>query len=260
MKKLLRVLILFLAVAQLPHRLSAQNTVFDCGFDGYVGTAVSVPCNLFISWNSAGTNNSFYTSAGNFGVSPPSYKFGVDSATIVTPVMALVDSITFWAKGNSISPLSELQVSHSMDSVTWITDTVIANLPTSAKTIRIPFQQASGYFRFVYRKDVGNLGMDDLKVYSSSVGLSQAASKEDITVYPSPSTGIINFRLTGNRFVSDPFVEVYDMLGNKVFSAQAENKGRGIYSIDLSDKNKGFYFLKVRTGTQIITRRITITN
>ncbi|MFM8950382.1 MAG: T9SS type A sorting domain-containing protein, partial [Bacteroidota bacterium] len=245
-------------------RSFAQNVILSCGFDNYAGTLATVPAGVTITWNSTsnttpGQSASFYTSAGNFGLTAPSYKFGVDSATMVTPYVSNADSITFWAKGNSISGPSTLYVSYSADSINWTPITSLNNLPTTSTTLSIPLQQVSGYIKFFYDKDVGNLGMDDLKIYSSTVGLNESLSKDEISVYPSPTTGPLNIRLTEKSGVT-PMLEVYDIVGNKVFSGVAERRGKGLYTIDLSGRNKGYYFLKIRNGNQITTRRISLIN
>jgi hypothetical protein len=242
----------------------AQNVILSCGFDNYAGTLATVPAGFSITWNSTsnttpGPSASFYISSGNFGSSAPSYKFGVDSATMVTPYVSNADSLSFWAKGNSISGPSTLYVSYSTDSINWTPITFLNNLPTASTTLSIPLQQISGYIKFFYDKDVGNLGMDDLKIYSSTVGLNENQSKDEISVYPSPTTGPLNIRLTEKTGVV-PMVEVYDIVGNKVYSAFAERRGKGLYTIDLSGRNKGYYFLKIRNGSQITTRRISLIN
>jgi hypothetical protein len=113
----------------------AQNVIVDLNFDGYNGTIGSVPSGFYFSWNST-TSNSFYTSTGNFGVAAPSYKFGNDGDFIVTPMVSSADSLSFFSKGNGspFSPLNELRIYHSTDSINWINDATIT--PLSASGIR----------------------------------------------------------------------------------------------------------------------------
>lgn len=243
----------------------AQNIILSTGFDNYQGTVASVPAGFTISWNCNPTldtscvTNSFYTSNSNFGVSAPSYKFGIDGATIVTPMVANADSLTFWGKGQNVSGPSTLIISSSPDNINWTVVTSLSNLPNnSSTTFSIPLQQFTGYLKFFYDKDFGNLSFDDLKVYSSTVGLPENGQRDDVSVFPSPTTGPVNIRLSSNS--AAPYVEVIDMIGNKVYSGVAERRSKDLYFIDLNGKNKGFYFLKIRVGGQVITRRITITN
>lgn len=265
MRKKLQSLLIIAALALPGKHILAQNIVFSCGFDNYAGTVATIPCGLSISWNSTsnttpGPSASFYVSAGNFGASAPSYKFGVDSAVMVTPFVTNADSLSFWAKGNSISGPSTLIVSYSTDSVNWTQITSVSNLPTSATNLSIPLQQVSGYIRFFYDKDVGNLGMDDLKIYSSVVGISESPIKRDeVAIYPSPTNGPLNIRLS-EKSGTAPLFEIYDLLGNKVFSGSGERKAKGTYFLDLTGRNRGYYLLKIQNGSQVITRRISIIN
>ena len=131
----------------------AQNVILNCGFDNYAGTLATVPAGFTITWNSTsnttpGPSASFYISAGNFGLSAPSYKFGVDSATLVTPYVSNADSLSFWAKGNSISGPSTLYVSYSTDSINWTPITSLNNLPTASTTLSIHCNRFQGTSSF----------------------------------------------------------------------------------------------------------------
>ena len=188
MKKQLRAILFFALSLTSVVGLNAQTAVINCGFDNYAGTTATIPAGFYISWNSTsptapGPSASFYTSAGNFGATAPSYKFGVDSATMVTPMVTNADSIVFWGKGNGISGPSELSISYSADSITWTPITALNNLPTSGTTFSVPLTPAvTGYIRFFYHKDVGNLAFDDLRIYSNtgSSGINENSSREDV--------------------------------------------------------------------------------
>lgn len=239
----------------------SQNVVVDLNFDGYNGTVATIPPGYYFSWNST-TTNSFYTSIGNFGVASPSYKFGNDGDFIVTPMVSMADSFSFFSKGNGspFSPLNELRVSHSTDSINWISDTVMVPLSASGIYTSVPLNQSSGYFRFEYYKSPagGNLAFDDLKIYSSmSTGLNSVIKNEEIVVYPTPTTGILKLKLI-NSSEHWPEIEVFDMLGNQLQDVKVESRGSGLFSINLTGKNKGFYFVKIKTTDQFITKRVTL--
>src|SRR5690349_18663905 len=107
MMKILYSTLLFLLIS-LP-ALPQANVAVSTGFDNYAGTLATVPQGWYISWNST---SSFYTSAGNFGDSSPSYKFGNDSDFVVAPAYPMIDSVSFFVKGNGgpFSPLNELRI------------------------------------------------------------------------------------------------------------------------------------------------------
>src|SRR5688572_4703573 len=93
----LRLLLILLSITSGSRTFAQWNIIID--FDGYNGTIATVPPFTFISWNSVNPP-SFYTSAGNFGVSAPSYKFGNDGDYIISKEVLDNDSISFWVKGN----------------------------------------------------------------------------------------------------------------------------------------------------------------
>ena len=255
----LTAIIFFLCLAATSR---AQNIVASLNFDGYTGDVSTVPAGYYFSWNST-TSNSFYTSAGNYGLNPPSYKFGNDGDFIITPMLPAIDSITFFAKGNGspFSPLNELRISHSTDSITWTTDTVLIPLASSGTNYSVPVNQSQGYFRFEYYKapSGGNLAFDDLLMYSNqTVALAEPKAEDLIVVFPTPSTGLIRLKILDPKEELTK-LEIFDLLGNLVTNVKVEQKSQGYFTVDLTGKNSGFYFLKIRTTGLFITKRITIT-
>jgi hypothetical protein len=79
----------------------------------------------------------------------------------------------------------------------------------------------------------------------------------DISIYPQPSNGIINIKLSEGQNES-PVVAVFDLLGNKVAEIEAEHANGNVYTINLEDKKAGYYFLKIQTDNGLVSRRITI--
>jgi hypothetical protein len=258
-KALLSFSLLLVSVLYIQNEVHAQSPVLELNFDGYAGTEATTPSGYYFSWHSV-TSNSFYTSAGNYGASAPSYKFGNNGDFIVTPAVGGADSLTFWAKGNGspYSPLNEIRVYHSIDSINWTLDATVVPLPSSGTTLSVPLSQVAGYLKLEYFKVSGNLAFDDLKVYGTATGLTSPLKSESISVYPTPTTGPVNIRITnGSGPVS---AEVFDMLGNLVNNIRLEKKNKGLYTIDLSGLSKGLYFVKIQTQNQFVTRRVALTN
>jgi Secretion system C-terminal sorting domain len=262
-KQLLHISFICLLLLSSNQISTAQTAVVDLNFDGYAGTAQTVPAGYYFSWHST-SSPSFYSSAGNFGAAAPSYKFGNDSVFIVTPKVTSADSLSFWSRGNGspFSPLNELRIYHSADSVNWTLDYTLVPLSASATTTSLPLNQVTGYFKFEYFKAPagGNLAMDDLKIYSTVVnGVNDVVKDDAISVFPTPTSGTLNIRL-GNNQATIISVELYDILGNQVKNIGIDRKGRGQVTIDLTGKSRGFYFVKIQTTNQYITKRITLIN
>src|ERR1035437_5745381 len=98
---------------------NAQTLVLSENFDTYDGTTASVPAGWFISWNHAITPTSFYSSGTYSGLAPNSYKFGNTGDSVMTPLFSNADSLSFWTKGATISPLSTLSIYGTTDSFSW---------------------------------------------------------------------------------------------------------------------------------------------
>ncbi|WNH10729.1 T9SS type A sorting domain-containing protein [Thalassobellus suaedae] len=74
------------------------------------------------------------------------------------------------------------------------------------------------------------------------------AEFENVSIYPNPSTGI--FHITGVKNIKN--VNIFDITGKNIYSK------KNTYSVNISDKSKGFYFLKVETEKGSITKKIII--
>jgi hypothetical protein len=79
----------------------------------------------------------------------------------------------------------------------------------------------------------------------------------EVSIYPQPSNGIINIKLSEAQNES-PIVAVFDLLGNKMAEIEADHVNGNVYTINLEDKKAGYYFLKIQTDNGLVLRRITI--
>ncbi|MFH1004584.1 MAG: PKD domain-containing protein [Bacteroidota bacterium] len=154
--------VLLIIVFQL--KIFSQVIILQTDFTGYDGTQVTVPSGWNISWNST-SSPSYYSSTSFSGLTPPSYKFGMDSTMIFTPVFSYSDTLKFWCKGSSnISPQNKLNIYESSDSIKWNMFSSIDSLPTTGKIFILSISPSTKYLCFVYRKVSGNLAFDDVQV------------------------------------------------------------------------------------------------
>jgi hypothetical protein len=236
----------------------SQAIAISTGFDNYAGTIATMPAGWYLSWN---TSNSFYTSSLNYGVSSPSYKFGNDSDFVATPGYPNMDSVSFFIRGNGapFSPLNELQIWTSEDSVVWNMSTYLDNLPTTGTTRTVPLPSGTFYIKFLYRKATagGNLAFDDVKIYSNAViGVPEHLTADNISIYPTPTTGNVTVS-TRQSFSTKTSVSVYDLLGNKI-QARIRKVKSNQFAIDLSGQRQGFYFVRIQNDQSVVTKRITL--
>ena len=141
----------------------SQLVVVQTGFNNYVGTSVTAPAGWYMSWHST-SSPSYYTTATNYGIASPSYKFGLDSVFVITPQFVQADTVTFWCKGQSTSASSKLNLYASSDSISWTMFASRDTLPTTGTILKFGIPSSAKWLMFVYRKISGNLAFDDVTV------------------------------------------------------------------------------------------------
>lgn len=108
----------------------------------------------------------------------------------------------------------------------------------------------------------GDIQLSRIKVYSTGSTVGIPFSQNDnakLILSPNPSNGIINVNFNSDKIkISD--VTVLNIKGQIVYKEKMNPFSGKLKNIDLSDKANGMYFVKITTGTQIITRKITLQN
>lgn len=168
MKKILPLCIAILSIVEGSVLSFSQIVVLGTGFDNYANTFGTAPAGWYMSWHSASPASS-YTTAANSGAAVPSYKFGLDSVTVITPMFQNADSLSFMCRGNGVpfGDTNELHIYHSTDSVSWNIFVNRDSLPTTKTTLKYGLPASNGWIKFVYRKlGNGNLAFDDVNILS----------------------------------------------------------------------------------------------
>jgi hypothetical protein len=97
-----------------------------------------------------------------------------------------------------------------------------------------------------------SIRIDDINISKVvPVGIKTNASSS-IGVYPNPSTGIVNLSLLN----ANSSVEVFSVIGERVYSKANLNKG--INTLDLSSLAEGTYVVRILSGSEVATKKITI--
>lgn len=92
----------------------------------------------------------------------------------------------------------------------------------------------------------------------TDTGEKLASSKEtSVSMYPIPTSGILYISFN-KAITEDPVLLVYDMIGNPLEHIVIERENSTTFSVNLSGKKPGFYFLKVTAERTTFSRRITI--
>ena len=76
-----------------------------------------------------------------------------------------------------------------------------------------------------------------------------AKSESFFKVYPNPTTGNFNIELTGAEQASKTHVEIYSMMGERVFRSEPE--GAMLYEFNISAMPRGIYIIRVINGEEM---------
>lgn len=93
-------------------------------------------------------------------------------------------------------------------------------------------------------------------VCPASIGLAASELNNKVSIYPNPSSGIINIAYVIEN--SDVTIEVTNMLGQVVYSETEKNNSVAAKTIDLSAHSKGVYMVTVKAGKEKMVRKVVI--
>lgn len=78
-----------------------------------------------------------------------------------------------------------------------------------------------------------------------------------VSIYPNPTTGALNINFT-DISSNDVTVEVFNIVGSKVFSTATAIEGSAIEQVDLSTFNNGIYLVRVSVEGDTFTRTVSV--
>jgi hypothetical protein len=88
----------------------------------------------------------------------------------------------------------------------------------------------------------------------------EAVNDQEVSVYPNPSTGIINVAYN-NNFEKDVQLKVVGILGNVLINNTWQlSNGLNIKAFDLTKASKGLYFVIIQDGGSTVKKKVTIAN
>jgi hypothetical protein len=91
---------------------------------------------------------------------------------------------------------------------------------------------------------------------SSTVQIDEQVDKSfNLKAYPNPTNGLLNVNYSSNTPVQ---FDVINMLGENVFSQKTNNTKNT--TIDVSNLNKGLYFLQMTTDSKTTSLKFTLNN
>lgn len=206
---------------------------------------------------------SFYSSVASTGIAPNSYKFGVDSATVITPNINGATYFHFWMKGNASSGGSlangKFYIYESPDSITYTLVDMISPIPAFVEMVKeYPLSVGTSFVKFFYDKDSGNVAFDDFcaTIGAVGVGINETSQNKSFSIYPNPSRGLSTIDVT-NLHSKNAIIIVNNVLGKEIKKVELKNTETN-YLLDLSNCQDGVYFIKVKTDAGDKIQRIVL--
>ena len=96
------------------------------------------------------------------------------------------------------------------------------------------------------------------RAYMTEMELSPPHQPDDVAlafrVFPNPSKGFFNIEISNDRIDNDILLEIYNLVGVKVWDARLP--GAGLYPIDISSHNDGVYIIRVSNGNAVKVVRL----
>ena len=96
--------------------------------------------------------------------------------------------------------------------------------------------------------------------WSSVINFIKPNSEKLFDVYPNPSRGKIQLKITNQQLATsnEYTIEVYNLIGEKVYSTNDKPQTSNTFDIDISNSPKGMYFIKMRDGENFYSEKIVL--
>ncbi|GAB4147389.1 MAG: hypothetical protein Fur0041_21410 [Bacteroidia bacterium] len=130
----------------------------------------------------------------------------------------------------------------------WRLETVSLASYASQTNVMIKFVNSTHY--------ENNLFIDDINI-TTSTGVNNIDLSGSVNVFPNPNNGLFNLNVSlpaQDRMQ----VRVYNTIGQTVQTFEEGNTYGGSYNIDLTQQAEGVYFVEVRTGEGVTTKRVVV--
>ncbi|MFH0866545.1 MAG: M43 family zinc metalloprotease [Bacteroidota bacterium] len=102
--------------------------------------------------------------------------------------------------------------------------------------------------------------LDDLKTSNGctpGTGINEMNEVTDINIYPNPSGGLFHLMFELNQ-ADDITVTVSDLIGNIIVKEEMQQQSTFNIPIDLSEQSAGVYYVKIQTGSETVTQKLSL--
>ncbi|GAB4141296.1 MAG: hypothetical protein Fur0041_16500 [Bacteroidia bacterium] len=168
--------------------------------------------------------------------------------TVTTPQLVLTAG-TYWLDWN--------YTGSSSYSGPWANPIVIAGNPITGNAVQ---QLGGAQNPWTAVTDPGSQTEQGLpfSIFGvSTVGIDQPENLKSVNVYPNPASNMLQINLELNN-PDQVIIEVYNVLGEKVFVNSSENRLAVNQSIDVAAWSAGAYFVRISIGNESMTRKVIV--
>ncbi len=162
----------------------------------------------------------------------------------------IIDVVSY--EGDCIAPYFETAGVPAANSDTVVADTIMSRFYSIG---RYPDGTDSNNNSADFNRMCSTPGTPNVANASGCVtAIAEVKSAMNILVYPNPTRGLLHIDMTKDYF-KQVKVSVIDILGREVKTADLGDFD-AIYSMNLSDLNKGVYIVKIETATGSMLQRV----
>lgn len=178
-----------------------------------------------------------------------------------------VASFNLVESGNPSYPANHWQATNTTDSTTYTSylwEDGDGNSSGSIKNPNLEYSIAgggSGPGTYTVCLTVTNAcGSDKLckQLTFTNVGISEISALSETKLYPSPAANNIYFDFNFDKR-SDVSVSLFDVVGKNVMNVQFKNVMSSTEKINISELPTGVYIIKLSSGNNVVTKKVTIT-
>ncbi len=104
------------------------------------------------------------------------------------------------------------------------------------------------------------LEIDTVGLFDAPLAITQITSSTHFSVYPNPATNFTTLEISSDKTQTIK-ISVFDLLGKEITKKEKVIfSGTTLETINISEYQNGIYFVNLQIGTQVITKKLVITN
>ena len=112
---------------------------------------------------------------------------------------------------------------------------------------------------FIIYLEIDTVGLFDT-TFTLSVGLNEKDNENSINIFPNPTKSITTLEIYSDKTQTIK-ISIIDLLGKEITKKEKVIfSGVNAEEIDVSEYQKGIYFINIEIGTQVTTKKLVITN